>query len=116
MVRDEALKLSAALQERFGTASELTCAVKPIAKEIEFNAPGGGRPRIVRYQIVVSGAGREAHLSLDEAEELLGSLETDAPPDAVFAAITSAVKSAPAVEPAPAAGPSSATRSVGESG
>lgn len=116
------MKLSAALQERFGTASELTCAVKPIAKEIEFNAPGGGRPRIVRYQIVVSGAGREAQLSLDEAEELLGSLEADAPPDAVFAAIPSAVESAPAVasapavEPAPAAGPSSATGSVGESG
>lgn len=112
------MKLSAALQERFGTASELTCAVKPMTKEIEFNAPGGGRPRIVRYQIVVSGAGREAQLSLDEAEELLGSLETDARPDAVFAAIASAVEPAPAagLSPAPPAGSPSAATSAGESG
>ncbi|MGH2718611.1 MAG: hypothetical protein ACRDJU_08540 [Actinomycetota bacterium] len=89
MIRDEAIKLSEALQERLGAASGLTCAVEPVTKEIEFNAPGGGRPRLVRYRIVVSGEGREAHLSLDEAEQLLGSVGSDAPVDRVFAAIAS---------------------------
>jgi len=88
VIRDEAEKLSLALQERLGS-SGLTCGVKPFAKEVEFNAPGGGRPRIVRYQIVVSGGGREAHLSLDEAEELLEAVGTDPPAEQVFAQIAS---------------------------
>lgn len=87
MIRDEAEKLSGALQEHLGSSSGLHCAVRPVTKEVEFNAPGGGRPRLVRYQIVVSGGGREAQLSLDEAEELLGAVAADPPAEQVFAQI-----------------------------
>lgn len=89
MIRDEAERLSVALQKRFGSSSGLSCAVEPLTKEVGFNAPGGGRPKIVRYRIVVSGGGREAHLTLGEAEELLHSVGNNAPADSVFAEIAS---------------------------
>lgn len=75
MIRDEAEKLSAALQERFGAGgSGITTAVESQSTRVEFTAPGGARPHIIRYQIKVSGGGRVAHLDLDNAEALLSAV------------------------------------------
>jgi hypothetical protein len=92
VIRDDANKLSAMLQERFGGEdAEVSAAVVPQSTRIEFTAPGGARPHLIRYNIKVAGAGRVALLDLEEAEALLGSLPVDGAgiPDRVFGEIAS---------------------------
>lgn len=94
MIRDEAEKLCGALQGCFGgPGAEVVAAVEPQSTRIEFTAPGGARPHIIRYKIRISGPGRVARLELAEAETLLDRLSAgprDDTPDTVFAEIAAA--------------------------
>src|SRR2546429_2619985 len=75
MIRDEAEKISTRLQERLAHcssgASGVTAAVEATSKRVEFAAPGGARPTVVRYKITLTGGGLVARLGLDEAEALM---------------------------------------------
>ena len=88
MIRDEAEKLSTSLTERFALrAPGVLAEVEAISNRIEFAAPGGGRPTLVRYRIRIRDEARVGHLGLDEAQALLDAL--DAPdagwgPDRIF--------------------------------
>ena len=91
MIRDEAEKLSMLLTERFALqVPGLLAEVEAISNRIEFAAPGGGRPTLVRYRIRIRDEARVGHLGLDEAQALLDALDVpDAPgpgwgPDRVF--------------------------------
>lgn len=70
MIRDDAERLCERLRERFG-AEGLTAEVVASEERIEFAAPGGARPRIIRYKIRVAAGGREATVEIDDCEELL---------------------------------------------
>ena len=88
MIRDEAEKLSRLLTERFALqAPGVLAEVEAMSNRIEFAAPGGGRPTLVRYRIRIRDEARVGHLDLDEAQDLLDAL--DAPgagwgPDRIF--------------------------------
>jgi hypothetical protein len=85
MIRDEAEKLSTSLTERFAQqASGVLAEVEALSNRVEFNAPGGGRPTLVRYKILIRDEARVCHLSLDEAEALLGDLDAGWGPDRIF--------------------------------
>src|SRR2546430_2843450 len=81
MIRDEAEKISTRLQERLGQGSSggsgVTAAVEVTSKRVEFAAPGGARPTVVRYKITLTGGGRGSRLGLDEAEALLDGIRPD---------------------------------------
>ncbi len=85
MIRDEAEKLSTSLTERFALrAPGVLAEVEAISNRIEFAAPGGGRPTLVRYRIRIRDEARVGHLGLDEAQALLdtlGNLDTPDAPD-----------------------------------
>jgi hypothetical protein len=93
MIRDEAEKLSARLQERLdqGTSgsSGVAAAVEVTSKRVEFAAPGGARPTVVRYKITLTGGGLVARLGLDEAEALLDEIDPDWTADRLFEEIRS---------------------------
>ena len=93
MIRDEAEKLSARLQERLAEgssgASGVTAAVEAQGKRIEFAAPGGARPMVIRYKITLTGGGLVARLGLDEAEALLDDIHPDWSADRLFEEIRS---------------------------
>ncbi len=83
MIRDEAEKLSTSLTERFALrAPGVLAEVEAISNRIEFAAPGGGRPTLVRYRIRIRDEARVGHLGLDEAEALLDALGSLDAPDA----------------------------------
>ena len=88
MIRDEAEKLSTSLTERFALrAPGVLAEVEAISNRIEFAAPGGGRPTLVRYRIRIRDEARVGHLGLDEAQALLDALDAPGPgwgPDRVF--------------------------------
>jgi len=94
VIRDEAEKLSTLLTERFALqAPGVLAEVEAISARIEFAAPGGGRPTLVRYRIRIRDEARVGHLGLDEAQALLDALDVrdaaDAPdagwgPDRIF--------------------------------
>lgn len=86
MIRDEAEKLCERLVERFG-AEGLTATVAASDERIEFAAPGGGRPHIIRYKIRIAAGEREALVEMDDAEELLES-PADWDVNALFAEIS----------------------------
>jgi predicted ArsR family transcriptional regulator len=58
--------------------------VEVLSNRVEFNAPGGGRPTLVRYKIRIRDEARVGHLGLDEAEALLGDLDAAWGPDRIF--------------------------------
>ena len=83
MIRDEAEKLSTSLTERFALrAPGVLAEVEAISNRIEFAAPGGGRPTLVRYRIRIRDQARVGHLGLDEAQALLDTLGSLGAPDA----------------------------------
>jgi len=86
VIRDEAEKLSTSLTERFALrAPGVLAEVEAISNRIEFAAPGGGRPTLVRYRIRIRDEARVGHLGLDEAQALLdtlGNLGASDAPDA----------------------------------
>jgi hypothetical protein len=85
MIRDEAVKLSTLLTDRFAhQAPGVLAEVEALSNRVEFNAPGGGRPTLVRYKILIRDDARVCHLSLDEAEALLGDLDAEWGPDRIF--------------------------------
>lgn len=73
MIRDDAERLCVRLRERFGDGppAGLTAEVKASDSRVEFAPPGGARPHIIRYQIMLAAEGREAVLALDDVEALL---------------------------------------------
>jgi hypothetical protein len=104
MIRDEAEKLSALLTERFALqAPGVLVEVEALSSRIEFNAPGGGRPTLVRYKIRFRDDAHVGHLDLDDAQALLDDLDTLDPldpgwgPDRIFEEIAAR---GGAVEPA----------------
>ena len=83
MIRDEAEKLSTLLTERLALqAPGVLAEVEAISNRIEFAAPGGGRPTLVRYRIRIRDEARVGHLGLDEAQALLDTLGSLGAPDA----------------------------------
>ena len=98
------------LTERFALqVPGLLAEVEAISNRIEFAAPGGGRPTLVRYRIRIRDEARVGHLGLDEAQALLDAL--DAPdaldtgwgPDRIFEEIAArggAIEPADPAEPA----------------
>ena len=79
MIRDEAEKLSRLLTERFALqAPGVLAEVEAMSNRIEFAAPGGGRPTLVRYRIRIRDEARVGHLGLDEAKALLDALDAAA--------------------------------------
>lgn len=104
MIRDEAQKLVDRFQEAFSAAGcPVQAAVEPIHYQVEFHAPGGGRPRIFRYKIKLSGEASQCLLDLDDAEVLLDSLPEPpelSSPESFFAALAAGGM---AVEPLPVA-------------
>jgi len=83
VIRDEAEKLSTSLTERFALrAPGVLAEVEAISNRIEFAAPGGGRPTLVRYRIRIRDEARVGHLGLDEAQALLDTLGSLGAPDA----------------------------------
>ena len=85
MIRDDAEKLSIWLTERFAhQAPGVLAEVEALSNRVEFNAPGGGRPTLVRYKIRIRDDARVGHLGLDEAEALLGDLDAAWGPDRIF--------------------------------
>lgn len=83
MIRDEAEKLSTLLTERFALqAPGVVAEVEVISNRIEFAAPGGGRPTLVRYRIRIRDEARVGHLGLDEAQALLDALDASDASDA----------------------------------
>jgi hypothetical protein len=98
MIRDDAEKLSTLLTERFvHQAPGVLAEVEALSNRIEFNAPGGGRPTLVRYKIRIRDEARVCHLGLDEAEALLDDLDEGWGPDRIFEEIAAR---GGAVEPA----------------
>jgi hypothetical protein len=92
MIRDEAEKLSTRLQERLAEGAcgaAVTAAVEADSKRIEFAAPGGGRPTVIRYHITLTGGDRVARLGLDQAEALLSDLDPRWDPDRLFEEVRS---------------------------
>ncbi|HEU5001281.1 MAG TPA: hypothetical protein VFW71_00690 [Actinomycetota bacterium] len=72
MIRDEAEKLCERLRERFGgEGSEFTAEVAASDERVEFAAPGGARPHIIRYKIRVTAGEQEALVSLEDCESAL---------------------------------------------
>ena len=83
MIRDEAEKLARSLTERLAVqAPGVLAEVEAISNRIEFAAPGGGRPTLVRYRIRIRDQARVGHLSLDEAQGLLDALDAPTALDA----------------------------------
>jgi hypothetical protein len=83
VIRDEAEKLARLLTERFALqAPGVLAEVEAISNRIEFAAPGGGRPTLVRYRIRIRDETRVGHLGLDEAQGLLDALDTPSAPNA----------------------------------
>ncbi|MCW3036854.1 MAG: hypothetical protein JWM17_2166 [Actinobacteria bacterium] len=98
MIRDDAEKLSTLLTERCAhQAAGVVAEVEALSSRIEFNAPGGGRPTLVRYKIRFRDEARVGHLDLDEARALLDDLDAGWGPDRIFEEITAR---GGAVEPA----------------
>lgn len=92
MIRDDTQKLVDRLQERFDAVGcAMTASVAPQAYQVDFAAPGGGRPRIFRYRVKLTDATRVSMLELDEAEALLETVSGAAPQgwdaERVFAAV-----------------------------
>jgi hypothetical protein len=101
MIRDDAEKLSTLLTERCALqAPAVVAEVEALSSRIEFNAPGGGRPTLVRYKIRIRDEARVGHLDLDDAQALLGDLDEGWGPDRIFEEIAAR---GGAVEPAGAA-------------
>ena len=73
MIRDDAERLCVRLRERFGDGPPAGLTAEVIASEerIEFAAPGGARPRIIRYKIRVAAGDPEVTVGIDVCEELL---------------------------------------------
>src|SRR5215467_9665676 len=89
MLRDEAEKLSTLLGERLALqAPGVACEVEVKSSKLEFHAPGGGRPTLVRYKILFRDEARVGRLGLDEAQGLLDALDAGWGPDRVFEEIT----------------------------
>jgi len=85
VIRDEAAKLSTLLTERFAVqAPGVLAEVEALSSRTEFNAPGGGRPTLVRYKIRIQDEARVGHLGLDEARDLLDALDAGWGPDRIF--------------------------------
>lgn len=83
MIRDEAEKLARLLTERLTLqAPGVLAEVEAISNRIEFAAPGGGRPTLVRYRIRIRDEARVGHLGLDEAQGLLDVLDAPNAPNA----------------------------------
>jgi hypothetical protein len=83
VIRDEAEKLSTLLTERLALrAPGVVAEVEAISNRIEFHAPGGARPTLVRYRIRIRDEARVGHLGLDEAQALLDTLDAPDGPDA----------------------------------
>jgi hypothetical protein len=98
MIRDDAEKLSTLLTERLAhQAPGVLAEVEALSNRIEFNAPGGGRPTLVRYKIRIRDEARVGHLGLDEAQALLDDLDPGWGPDRIFEEIAAR---GGAVEPA----------------
>lgn len=92
MIRDDAQKLVDRLQEHFDASGcAMTASVAPHAYQVDFAAPGGGRPRIFRYQVRLTDGQRMSLLDLDEAEGLLETVGQGAAQpwdaDRLFAAV-----------------------------
>jgi hypothetical protein len=101
VIRDEAEKLSTLLTERFALqAPGVLAEVEAISNRIEFAAPGGGRPTLVRYKILIRDEARACHLSLDDAEALLGDLDAAWGPDRIFEEIAARGGVVERIEPA----------------
>jgi len=76
VIRDEAEKLARLLTERLALqAPGVLAEVEAISNRIEFAAPGGARPTLVRYRIRIRDEARVGHLGLDEAQGLLDALD-----------------------------------------
>ena len=89
MIRDEAEKLSTSLTERFALqAPGVLAEVEAMSNRVEFAAPGGGRPTLVRYRIRIRDEARVGHLGLDEAQGLLDALDPGWGPERIFEEIT----------------------------
>jgi len=85
VIRDEAAKLSTLLTERFALqAPGVLAEVEALSSRVDFNAPGGGRPTLVRYRIRIRDEARVGHLGLDEAQALLDALDAGWGPDRIF--------------------------------
>lgn len=85
MIRDEAEKLARLLSERLALqVPGVLAEVEVISNRIEFAAPGGARPTLVRYRIRIRDEARVGHLGLDEAQGLLDALDAGWGPDRVF--------------------------------
>lgn len=87
MIRDDAEKLAASLQAALGEASGVTATSSARDKRVEFAAPGGGRPHIIRYSIRIADGSRATHLTLDDAEDFLPVVVPGWGADAVFQAL-----------------------------
>jgi len=80
VIRDEAEQLCRQLNERFaGPDAAEVAFVEALSQQAEFHAPGGGRPTFVRYKIRLTDGSRTAHVSLDEAQQLLDVGESGGP-------------------------------------
>jgi len=90
MIRDDAERLCVRLRERFGgePPSGLSAEVKASDSRVEFAPPGGARPHIIRYQILLAAGEREAVLGLDDVESLLDAAGPDWDVERLFAEIT----------------------------
>ena len=98
MIRDEAEKLSTSLTERFAAqAPGVLAEVHAMSNRVEFAAPGGGRPTLVRYRIRIRDEERVGYLGLDEARALLDAVAPGWGPDRIFEEI---IARGGAVEPA----------------
>jgi hypothetical protein len=88
VIRDEAEKLARLLTDRLALqAPGVRAEVEAISNRIEFAAPGGGRPTLVRYRIRIRDEARVGHLGLDEAQGLLDALHASGAgwgPDRIF--------------------------------
>ena len=78
MIRDEAERLAARLQDRFAPECPgFQAAAASSSTRIEFTAPGGARPHIVRYSIAVTLGDEAVRIDLEDAETLLEEAGAD---------------------------------------
>jgi hypothetical protein len=100
VIRDEAEKLATLLTERLAhKAPGVLAEVEVLRNRIEFNAPGGGRPTLVRYKIRILDEARVGRLGLDEAQSLLDNLGAGWGPDRIFEEIAARGGAVEPVEP-----------------
>src|ERR1051326_7776399 len=80
VIRDEAEQLCRQLNERFaGPDAAEVAFVEALSQQREFPGRGGAPPTFVRYKIRLTDGSRPAHLSLEEAQQLIDLGESGGP-------------------------------------